>query len=126
MTAQLREQQDKLLHTLFHTTNWTAKLQKIEHYLRGLTKAKASLPLEIPKLMRRVAGHPEHQGSVDAAITTYEALPGFIFKAEVMLELYRELAGMTDEERAKFFGVVAGHTRAVLGGASLAGTEGLT
>jgi len=108
MTAQLREQQDKLLHSVYHTATWNAKLQKLEHYLRLLVKVKDALPLEIPKLMRRAAEHKEHQEAVDDALALYWNLPAYIHKAEVMVELYRELALMTEDDRKTFFGIVAG------------------
>jgi len=108
MTAQLREQQDKLLHSIYHTASWDAKVQKLEHYLRLLVKVKDTLPHEIPVLMRRAGEHPEHQGAVDDALALYFALPAYIHKAEVMVELYRELSSMTEEDRKNFFGIVAG------------------
>jgi len=107
MTSQLQVQQEKLLHTIFHTA-WKDKVPKLERYLRGLVEARQALPSKIPVMMRRAGEHPEHQGKVDAALETLEALPAYIFKAGVMLELYRELAGMTEEDRTKFFGIIAG------------------
>jgi len=104
---QLEDQQQKLLHTIYHT-NWDAKVQKLEHYLRLLKKVKDALPHQIPVLMRRAGEHPEHQGAVDDALALYFALPEYIHKAEVMVELYKQLVGMGEEGRQAFFKIVEG------------------
>jgi len=109
MTAQLQEQEEKLLFSIYHTASWDAKLQKLEHYLRLLIKVKDALPKnEIPSLMRRAAEHKEHQEAVDDALALYFALPAYIHKAAVMVELYRELSSMTEDDRKNFFEITAG------------------